>query len=141
MKRATVFTLVCLLAIAFRVGAICREQALADSCWAKAHDKADAILICANQIRDHGLQGKRLAELYAGRGFAYVLSKEYAPAISDYDEAVKLWPDSWSIRFGRAMARALSGNMERATDDFSQVVALNPRYLAAINKRASELEA
>jgi tetratricopeptide (TPR) repeat protein len=142
MNHAKVFSTVCLLAIALPAGAICQEQALGDSCWAKARDKTDAISICADQIRDRGLRGKRLAELYAGRGFAYVLSKEYAPAISDYDEAVKLWPGSWSIRFDRAMAHALSGDMERATDDFAQVVALNPKYyLAAIDKRASELEA
>lgn len=140
MKYLAVIALICVVALPALANV--EERPLSERCWAQATDKNDAIDRCDKLIRQGGLRGKDLAVAFEGRGFAYTRSKKYDAAIADYNEAIKLWPDYWDIYFERAMAYALSGDMERATDDYAKVVALNPkRDLGDVLSRANQLKA
>ncbi len=57
---------------------------------------------------------------------AYLAEENFAKAISNYDEAVKLDPKHALSYKGRGIAEFLSGGKEKAEADIQQVLALTP---------------
>ena len=66
---------------------------------------------------DVSLEGKLapyLATAYAKRGAAYYLRKDYEKALADFDESLKLNPDSKEIREARRLAEKAGEEKEAA---------------------------
>lgn len=57
-------------------------------------------------------------------------------ALSEYDEAIRLNPDSAEAYFTRGLARALSVQDPSAIDDYDKAISLNPNYAEAYFHRA-----
>ncbi len=78
---------------------------------------------------------------------AYVLAQVGATvsALKTYDEAVKLAPESWAARFGRAQGRHLLCQIDEALEDYDAALKLAPEASAirsfkivAMNYRSSQ---
>ncbi|WP_454620436.1 tetratricopeptide repeat protein [Bradyrhizobium cenepequi] len=61
-------------------------------------------------------------------GKAYLLKGDYARAISDLDEAVRLNPKSGYALASRGVAYRMKGDYDRAMADFDKAICLQPKY-------------
>jgi tetratricopeptide (TPR) repeat protein len=69
------------------------------------------------------------------RGLAYYRKNEYARAVFDFNEAIRLDPNSANFYFNRAMAYTLMQNYDQAIDDFTAVIRIDPKNVEAYNNR------
>ena len=80
----------------------------------KDFDKAVLDLVAARELqpelRDYAI---RLAALHERRGIERHLKSEWAGAIEDYSEAVKIGPAGWDLYLRRADARTLEIHRKR----------------------------
>lgn len=75
----------------------------------------------------HNLEPKAvLAELLRNRGLAWKMRGNWARAISDYDRAVILDPESASAFLNRAYALSMTEDFERAMKDYDRTIELDP---------------
>ena len=65
-------------------------------------------------------------DAFITRGLAYWRSGNYDQAVKDYDQALRLTPDSAEAFYNRALAYEHKGDYERAVQDFSQALRLKP---------------
>lgn len=69
----------------------------------------------------------RDANLYLNRGIAYFNKSDYAKAVADYDEALRLDPKMSPALNNRCLTRAVMGsNLEGALADCNEVLKLVP---------------
>lgn len=66
------------------------------------------------------------AEAFTVRGVAYFELKEYANAQLDYEQAIKLAPDSYRPHYNRALLRAAQNDLVGAIKDYSDAIRLAP---------------
>ncbi len=78
-------------------------------------------------------QERRGVRSCAGQAFQY--KKEWAKAISDYDEAIRLDPKSAEALVRRADVHASRGNFPKALADFDAAVRLDPKDDAVLASR------
>jgi tetratricopeptide (TPR) repeat protein len=77
------------------------------------------IFSCSELIELGKEPPKNLAVAFTNRGNGYVLREDYARAIADYTEAIRLDPNSVAAYFGRAGAHSDQGDVDRALADYS----------------------
>ena len=77
-----------------------------------------------------------VAVAHNNRANAYVMKGEYDLAIKDYNEAIKLVPNSASYLNNRGVAYKKKAEYDRALEDFDQSIRLNPAYAGAFANRA-----
>jgi tetratricopeptide (TPR) repeat protein len=88
-----------------------------------------AIIQTGQQVID------RLATAYNNRGVAYRLKAEYDKAIEDFNEAIRLRPQSPTTFNNRAVAYRNKGDLDHALADYNEAIRLNPNYIAALYNR------
>jgi tetratricopeptide (TPR) repeat protein len=66
------------------------------------------------------------AEAFTVRGVAYFELKEYANAQLDYEQAIKLAPDSYRPYYNRALLRTAQNDLAGAVKDYSDAIRLAP---------------
>ena len=76
------------------------------------------------------------AEAYSNRGNAYQLKGELDLAISDYNQALKLYPTFGRAYNNRGRAYLYKGELDLAMRDLNQAIKLNPRDAKAYDNRA-----
>ncbi len=69
------------------------------------------------------------------RAGGYVQRGEYAKALHDLDQAVKLVPDSLQAVTNRAAVHSLLGNIQPALNDFDRALGLDPGNAVIFNNR------
>ena len=60
------------------------------------------------------------------RGSAYRMKGDYAHAIADYNEALRLKPSSKAALLGRGIAYQRTGNSDRSIVDLTEAIRLDP---------------
>lgn len=75
--------------------------------------------------------------IYSNRGIVYLAKGDNDRAIADFEQAIKLKPDSVVPYFNRASAYSVKSDYDRAIADINQVIKLQPDLAIAYLKRAS----
>jgi len=81
---------------------------------------------CTRAIQSGELSEPSMAVTLNNRGNAYQNKGDYARAIADYDQAIKLHSDSALIYSNRGRAHQQRGDYERAIQDYEQAIRLDP---------------
>jgi tetratricopeptide (TPR) repeat protein len=79
---------------------------------------------------------RNLATAYNNRGVAYRLKGNYAQAIEDFNEAIRLVPKYASAFNNRGVAYRNMGDLDRAVADYDQAIGIKSDYVAAFYNRA-----
>jgi RNA polymerase sigma factor (sigma-70 family) len=72
---------------------------------------------------------------YIKRGRFYLFRGEYDHAIANFDQALRLDPQSAPAYFSRGRANKLEGNYEKALRDYTETIENNPQAVAAYVNR------
>ncbi len=91
---------------------------------------------CTWIIQSNKYSGGNLALAYARRGDALSVAGQYARAIEDYTQAIKLKPDYTVAIFNRGSAYGFLRNYGRSVEDFTAVIASQPKNAKAYVFRA-----
>ena len=102
---------------------------------AQERDPGLGISGCTAVIHSGQWQGKDLAWAYYNRGNAYYSLGDYARAIEDHDEALRLDPGNALFYSNRGSAYDELGEYRRAIEDYDEALRINPGYLDAYNNR------
>jgi lipoprotein NlpI len=94
-----------------------------------------ALARCTRAIQSGELSELSLVVTLNNRGNAYQNKGDYARAIADYDQAIRLKSDSALIFNNRGSAYQHRGDYERAMQDYEQAIRLDPTSARAINNR------
>lgn len=133
--------LYCLMSLAFAL--------VASPVWAQSLDQHAAhcrnrpevtvearINGCTTLIQSGRLDRQNLAAAFANRGLGYSRQENYAQAIADFDQAIRLNPGLEEAWYGRGQAYTLGpADHRRAISDYGRVIELNPRHLHALLMR------
>lgn len=95
---------------------------------------------CSALIESGKPKGRDLAETYSNRGGAYIQKKDYARAIADLDEAIRIEPEVGFFHGNRAIAFFMKGDRQRAAVDFEEQVRLAPNAARSYSYRAIMFE-
>lgn len=87
---------------------------------------ATQVAACATLIKGGHLSNDDLATAFRRRGRAYIDAGDYARAIADNSEAIRLKPDFADAIANRGFAFAALGQYERALTDLNRAIALRP---------------
>jgi tetratricopeptide (TPR) repeat protein len=82
---------------------------------------------------------RRLAAAYNNRGVAYRLKANYAQAIDDFNEAIRLEPRNANAFNNRGVAYRNMGDLDHAVADYDQAILIKPDYVAAFYNRGLAL--
>lgn len=82
---------------------------------------------------------RRLASAYNNRGVAYRVKANYAQAIDDFNEAIRLEPKFANAFNNRGVAYRNTGDLDRALADYNQAISIKPDYYAAFYNRGLAL--
>ena len=75
------------------------------------------------------------ADAYTIRGQAKSALKRYQEAVKDWDDAIGLIPDNFTVYFLRGIAHLNKGNYGHAIQDFNKTLELNPDHAEAYRHR------
>jgi tetratricopeptide (TPR) repeat protein len=92
-----------------------------------------AVIQTGNQVL------RRLAAAYNNRGVAHRVKANYAQAIDDFNEAIRLVPDNANAFNNRGVAYRNMGDLDRAVADYDQAIRIKPDYVAAFYNRGLAL--
>jgi len=101
----------------------------------KDHDAA--VAGCTRIIDDSKVKPKGHAAAYYNRGNANSAKGDFAAAIADYDEAIKLDPKNARAIANRGTAHSESGDADAAIADFDAAIKRDPRLASAYFNRAN----
>jgi len=79
---------------------------------------------------------QKLAAAHNNRGVAYRLKGEYDRAMQDYEQAIRLNPDSANYYNNRGIIYRIKGDYDRAIADYDEALWLKSDYPAAFYNRA-----
>jgi lipoprotein NlpI len=118
---------------------------LAAPAWAQWPDEAQkcaetpdpnvAIDLCTRAIQSGALSGAGLAVTFNNRGNAYQSKGEYQRAIPDYDESLRIDPESALAFNNRGSVFQQMGNYDRAIQDYDRAIHLDGSFALAYNNR------
>ncbi|MGH7001246.1 MAG: tetratricopeptide repeat protein, partial [Stellaceae bacterium] len=97
---------------------------------AQKQDWGGAIRRYTHALADRALTASDRADIYDKRGTAYYRNTDYAHAIADYGEAIKLSPDCGHCYNNRGMARNQTGDYDGAIADFTAALKYEQRDAA-----------
>ena len=78
-----------------------------------------------------------LSIAYTGRGFAYLLRREFNPAIKDFTKAIEYKPNDALIYYSRGTAYSLTREFDLAIKNYTKAIELNPEFSAVYIQRGA----
>ena len=108
---------------------------------AQNKDNEAAVTGCTRIIDDSKVKPKGHAAAYYNRGNANSAMGDFAAAIADYDEALKLDPKNALAFANRGTAHSEKGDAGAAIADFDEAIKRDPRLASAYFNRANALAA
>jgi tetratricopeptide (TPR) repeat protein len=101
-------------------------------------NRMDAVIRNCSLIINSGRgEADSIADAYLSRGNMYRHKAQYDRALSDYNAALKLNPDSAATFTSRGNAWRGKKELGRALADHSEAIRLNPKYSTAYNNRGN----
>ncbi|MGB8365155.1 MAG: tetratricopeptide repeat protein [Rhizomicrobium sp.] len=88
---------------------------------------AVAIDACTRLIESGSLSGDKRAAVFDQRGILYYSGDQYARAIQDFDEAIRLKPDYANAFYMRGTVEGEVGNTAAHDADFAKAKAIDPK--------------
>jgi len=104
---------------------------------AQSKDHDAAVAGCTRIIDDSKVKPKGHAAAYYNRGNANSAKGDFAAAIADYDEAIKLDPKNARAIANRGTAHSESGDTDAAIAEFDAAIKRDPRLASAYFNRAN----
>jgi tetratricopeptide (TPR) repeat protein len=105
-------------------------------CLAGSTPADQRIASCSAVIASgQGGDAKVPANIFLGRGNAYLAKADYAHALADYDQATRLDPSD-SNPFNRASAYRQEGRFDQALQDYTRAIEIDPLSSSAYFGRA-----
>lgn len=104
--------------------------------WEDLGQVDQALTLISRVLQDHPH-----AIFYNRRGNLWQRKRDFKQAIRDYNESLKLDPNSSSCWFNRGLARSYLGQDDLAISDFDAVLRMSPLYASAHVARASSWKA
>lgn len=101
-----------------------------------AADPDRRIAACTRLLQDRRARATDRAAAYYHRGNGHLQKEEYARAIRDFSQAIRLDPKSPRSYNSRAIGYREKGDPDRAIADFNRAIRLNRKYTLAYNNRA-----
>lgn len=98
---------------------------------------ADIIAGCTAIINARRETPHHMAMAYTYRGVAYAASGASAQAISDYSNAIRIFPSDAIAYFDRGVEYGSSKRFDLAIADFTKAIALKPNYGRAYRDRGT----
>jgi tetratricopeptide (TPR) repeat protein len=116
---------------AFAVGAVPVSAASLDDVKAgveaaRQGKREEAIVLLTRAIEVPGLSTENMSIAYLNRGYAHQRNGDHGEAIDDYDEAIRLLPNSPTGYRNRASAYLEIGSYKEAVEDFAKARELSP---------------
>ena len=136
--RSTFFFVIALLVVSGSKGAPAFAQTPQDWAHCLLGDLSTPDLPiegCTAVIKTGDQVLRRLAAAYNNRGVAYRVKANYAQAIDDFNEAIRLVPDNANAFNNRGVAYRNMGDLDRALADYDQAIRIKPDYVAAFYNR------
>ena len=90
---------------------------------------------CTATIRSGRQSGKDLSRVFYNRAIAYAKKGQYDHAIADFDQAIRLDPDSIFALNNRGAAYARKGQYDDAIADFNEAIRIDASYAITYNNR------
>ena len=84
------------------------------------------IISCSALIQSGDESTENLAIAFYNRGLAYENKEDYARAIADYSEAIRLDPNDAEAFFYRSLDKARMGDKAGAAADMAAAIRINP---------------
>jgi len=94
---------------------------------------------CSAVITSGRESGEKLSRVYYDRGLALLNKNRLAPAIEDFDEAIRLNPNFAEAFDGRGDAYRLGSDPNHAIADYDKAIELKPDYADAFKGRGMVL--
>jgi tetratricopeptide (TPR) repeat protein len=104
--------------------------------YARAKGYTNTATLLTNTINNKTLTG---SGDFKDRGEYYYHQKEFAKAVIDFSEAIKLSPSNATFYYYRGTANYKSGNKTASEADFAKVLQLNPGMAKAIEEERARL--
>jgi tetratricopeptide (TPR) repeat protein len=92
---------------------------------------------CSSIIQSGRETPRKLAVAYYSRGLAYYDKGDDDRAIAEYNEAIRLDPQSAQAYSSRGLAYDHKGDLGRAEPDYSEAIRLDPKYAQAYFHRGN----
>lgn len=110
------------------------------TCWDghRDHAPAQVVTACTALIQSGTLASDDLAFVFGWRGKAYLDQNNYAHAIADYSEAIRLDPQKKHFFVGRGAAYAGQKDSTQSLTDYNEALRLDPKYAKALYGRGLE---
>jgi len=99
-------------------------QALNKQCYDFDGPPNEQLSACNQLVDKSGKTGVELSDLMNARGSAYYRLGDYAHAMSDYTEAIRLDPSASSSRYNRALVDEQLGDRPHAVIDYGDAIRL-----------------
>ena len=92
---------------------------------------------CTRLIESGSLSVDHRSSVFNNRGHAYYTLDQYARAIQDWDETIRLEPDNPYVFIERGSAYYALGQYARAIQDFDEAIRLKPDLALAFSSRSN----
>ena len=90
-------------------------------------DNTDRIILGCSALIESGQEtNTSVAKAFDNRGVAYMRKGDYDRAIRDYDDALRLNPNSANAFYNRGLTNRLKGDYDHAIQDYNQALRLKP---------------
>jgi tetratricopeptide (TPR) repeat protein len=122
----------------FAQSAAAQDQKAWDNCIGRDGPLPPDVVIegCTETIRAAQVPIGKLATAFNNRGVAHKMKGEYKQALQDYDEAIRLLPNSATYYNNRGIIYRLKHDYDRAIANYDEAIWLNSDYPAAFYNRA-----
>lgn len=107
-----------------------------DTCNNAEAPVAKEMAACTALIESGSLSPVNLAAAYFNRGKTNAQQKDYAGAVADYSEAIRLNPQGASAFESRGIIYAKQNDYDRAIADFSAAISVDPKDADALYYRS-----
>ena len=94
-----------------------------------------AIAACTRLIENDKLKTQRRGPLYGRRAVERVNKMQYAEALADYDETLRLHPRFAIAYVARGTVHGYTGDSERAIADYTKAIEINGKLATAYTSR------